>query len=127
VTTIPGIPGDENAGKAKVRKEVDREAEKLAKLKGHVLSNPVRLGIMVYLLSRGIVSFTSLQRVLDLTPGNLDSHVRTLEREGYVRVKKVISGRPKTAIVLTELGAEETEKYLRELRKLLETLEDFEL
>ncbi len=116
------MPGPEGTDKDK-EKEVAEKVSRLAGLKSHVLSNPVRLGIMVYLLSRGIVSFTSLQKVLDLTPGNLDSYVKTLEKAGYVRVRKVISGRPKTAIVLTDRGARETERYLRELRETLDVLE----
>jgi len=49
---------------------------------------------------------------LEITPGNLDSHLKTLEREGFVKVKKVIADRPRTLIIITEKGAEETKKYL---------------
>ncbi len=94
--------------------------EKIVKLRGHPLNNPVRLGIMVYLLSRGISSFTDIQQVLDVTPGNLDSHLKTLEKAGYVKLKKVISKRPRTAVVLTERGAEETEKYIKLLKEVIE-------
>ena len=88
--------------------------------KNHVLGNPVRLGIMLYLLPRGKALFIDLQRVLEVTPGNLDSHLRTLQREGFVEVRKVIRDRPRTAIFLTERGARETVDYIKKLRKALE-------
>ena len=88
--------------------------------KNHVLGNPVRLGIMLYLLPRGKALFIDLQRVLEVTPGNLDSHLRTLQREGFVEVRKVIRDRPRTAIFLTERGARETVEYIKKLRKALE-------
>jgi len=89
-------------------------------VKNHVLGNPIRLGIMLYLLPRERVLFKELQKVLDVTPGNLDSHLKTLERTGYIKMKKVFADRPRTAVEITDKGAEETGKYLRMLKKLLD-------
>ncbi|AHF81249.1 transcriptional regulator [Thermococcus paralvinellae] len=88
-------------------------------VKNHVLGNPIRLGIMLYLLPRGKVLFKELQKVLDVTPGNLDSHLKTLEKAGYVKLTKVFADRPRTAVEITDNGAEETGKYLRMLKELL--------
>ena len=88
-------------------------------VKNHVLGNPIRLGIMLYLLPRGKVLFKELQKVLEVTPGNLDSHLKTLEKAGYVNLTKVFADRPRTAVEVTEKGAEETGKYLRMLKELL--------
>jgi DNA-binding MarR family transcriptional regulator len=94
--------------------------ESLRKLaKGHVLGNPIRLGIMLYLLPRGRVLFRDLRVLLDITPGNLDSHLRTLHREGYVEIKKVIADRPRTMIKITEKGAKETKEYVRSMKAIL--------
>ncbi len=84
------------------------------------LSNATRLGIMLYLLPRRKALFADLQRVLGLTPGNLDSHIKTLERHGYVEIRKVIRDRPRTAVYITELGERETWKYVEKLRRALE-------
>ncbi len=65
---------------------------------------------MIYLLTREKAFFKELQDVLEITPGNLDSHLRTLERAGFVRIKKAIADRPRTIIIITEKGAEETKK-----------------
>ncbi|WP_297551961.1 transcriptional regulator [Thermococcus sp.] len=88
--------------------------------RNHVLGNPVRLGIMLYLLPRGKVLFKELLGVLEVTPGNLDSHLRTLEKAGYVKLYKVFADRPRTAVRITEKGAEETARYLRALKSVLE-------
>ncbi|NJF25130.1 transcriptional regulator [Thermococcus sp. Bubb.Bath] len=85
----------------------------------HILGNPLRLGIMLYLLPRERALFRDLQKVLDVTPGNLDSHLKVLEREGYVKVYKVIADRPRTAVKITEKGARETGDHLQKLRSLL--------
>jgi len=90
--------------------------------KNHVLGNPVRLGIMLYLLPRGKALFKELLQVLEVTPGNLDSHLRTLEKAGYVKLYKVFADRPRTAVRITEKGAEETGRYLKALKEVLNGL-----
>ena len=99
--------------------------EALKRLKGHPLNNPIRLGIMVYLLSKAKASFKSLQNLLEVTPGNLDSHLRALEREGYVKLKKAIMDRPRTIVEVTAKGVEETRRYLAKLKSLLDDIEKY--
>ncbi len=95
---------------------------KLERLKNNVLGNPIRLGVMIYLLPRGKAFFKELVNVLEVTPGNLDSHLRTLEKSGYVKTKKVIADRPRTFVEITDIGIEETKKYLEILRRILDNL-----
>ncbi len=87
--------------------------------KNHVLGNPIRLAIMLYLLPRGKVLFRDLLKVLEITPGNLDSHLKALQKAGYIEVFKVIADRPRTAVRITEKGAEETGNYMKNLREAL--------
>ena len=91
--------------------------------RNNTLGNPVRLGVMLYLLPRGRVLFKDLLEVLEVTPGNLDSHLRALEKAGYVKIYKVIADRPRTAVEITGKGAEETGKYLRALKEALQGAE----
>ena len=91
--------------------------------KNHTLGNPTRLGIMLYLLPREKALFRDLQRILELTPGNLDSHLKALEREGYVEVFKVIADRPRTAIRITDKGARETLNYLKVLKQVIDGIQ----
>ncbi|NJE43041.1 transcriptional regulator [Thermococcus sp. GR6] len=87
--------------------------------KNHVLGNPIRLGIMLFLLPREKALFRDLLEVLEITPGNLDSHLKALEKAGYVDIYKVIADRPRTAVKITEKGAKEITEYLATLKKIL--------
>ncbi len=87
--------------------------------KKHVLGNPVRLGIMIYLLPRRKALFSELLQVFDITPGNLDSHLRTLEKEKYITLRKVFADRPRSMVYITDVGAMETKIYLNRLKKAL--------
>ena len=88
--------------------------------KNHALGNPIRLGIMLYLLPREKALFRDLVKVLEITPGNLDSHIKTLQKEGYVEVRKIFADRPRTIICITEGGAVRTKEYISMLKKALE-------
>ncbi|ASJ08220.1 transcriptional regulator [Thermococcus siculi] len=90
--------------------------------RNHVLGSPIRLAIMLYLLPRERALFRDILGVLDITPGNLDSHLKALERAGYVEVYKVIADRPRTAVKITDMGARETAEYLRALKEVLNGL-----
>jgi DNA-binding MarR family transcriptional regulator len=73
-----------------------------------VIHQPTRLRIMAALVSLGAqekADFTFLRDLLDLTDGNLGSHLRTLEDAGYVAVEKdFIARRPKTWVRPTAKG-----------------------
>jgi DNA-binding MarR family transcriptional regulator len=90
--------------------------------KNHILGSPIRLGIMLYLLPRGKALFKELLDVLEVTPGNLDSHLKTLEKADYVEIYKVFADRPRTAVRITEKGMEKTGEYLRALKEALNTV-----
>ncbi|AEH24038.1 transcriptional regulator [Pyrococcus yayanosii] len=79
--------------------------------------------LMLYLLLREKALFKELLDVLEVTPGNLDSHLKALERAGYVKLYKVFADRPRTAVRITGKGTEETLRYLRVLRSVVERLE----
>jgi DNA-binding MarR family transcriptional regulator len=89
-----------------------------------VIHAPVRLRITVTLstLREGdYLSFSRLQRLLDLTPGNLITHLRKLEDVGYVAsVKPSGDGQSHTAVYLTHAGRAALERYSATLRKLLD-------
>jgi DNA-binding MarR family transcriptional regulator/uncharacterized membrane protein len=81
------------------------------------LSNPVRLGIMILLKRKPRMIFSEIQKVLQLTPGNLNSHLHHLERSGYISVKKgLLSQGPRTIVEITATGEEELKVYLSRLK-----------
>ena len=50
----------------------------------------VRLGIMSILMVNESVDFTTIKEQLQITDGNLASHVNALEKLKYIQVKKII-------------------------------------
>jgi DNA-binding MarR family transcriptional regulator len=85
---------------------------------------PARLQIMVTLaaLSGGDrLAFPRLQDMLDLTAGNLISHLRKLEDVGYLTSNKTGNGKTShTSLALTADGRAALEAYTRSLRRLLD-------
>jgi DNA-binding MarR family transcriptional regulator len=85
---------------------------------------PARLRIVVTLaaLNEGdSLSFPRLQQMLELTPGNLITHLRKLEDAGYLVTEKKDSG-PSigTSIALTPAGRHALDEYTATLRGLLD-------
>jgi DNA-binding MarR family transcriptional regulator len=85
---------------------------------------PARLRIVVTLatLPEGdTLSFTRLQQMLGLTPGNLITHLRKLEETGYLSTQKTGYGAAsRTSVALTNRGRAALDAYTETLRKLLE-------
>ena len=80
----------------------------------------VRLGVMAVLLANDSVSFNDLREVLDLTDGNLASHVAALEKAEYVLVSKQFIGKkPNTTYTATVAGRAAFQQHLAALEKLL--------
>ncbi|GAA5150173.1 transcriptional regulator [Microbacterium pseudoresistens] len=66
------------------------------------------------------VSFPRLQELLEMTAGNLSTHLRRLEEAGYVSVEKAHRGRtPVTYLALTRQGRRAFEDYTDALRRIL--------
>jgi DNA-binding PadR family transcriptional regulator len=86
---------------------------------------PGRLRLMVTLaaLPRGdALSFTRLQAMLELTPGNLITHLRKLGDAGYLRTDKTGSGTSAlTTVALTGAGRAALDRYMAVLRQLLDS------
>jgi DNA-binding PadR family transcriptional regulator len=66
------------------------------------------------------LSFARLQHILDLTPGNLITHLRKLEDAGYLTSSTTGSGRAaRTSVALTPAGRTALDTYTGALRNLL--------
>jgi DNA-binding MarR family transcriptional regulator len=92
-----------------------------------VIHAPARLRLMVTLAALpdgDNLSFTRLQDLIGLTPGNLITHLRKLEDAGYVRTQKTGSGiNALTTVALTLGGRAALERYTAVLRQLLDAAE----
>lgn len=90
-----------------------------------VIHSAARLRIMVTLASLpdgDTLTFTRLQQLIELTPGNLITHLRKLEDAGYVATEKTGNGSTaQTSVTLTHGGRAALDHYTSVLRKLLDT------
>ncbi len=82
--------------------------------------NRIRLGLMSVLMVNDSVDFSTMKDMLDITDGNLASHVTALEKEGYIHVKKEFVGKkPLTTYSATKVGIKAFNEHLDALEKLL--------
>jgi DNA-binding MarR family transcriptional regulator len=84
---------------------------------------PTRLKIVATLAALpdgDTLSFTRLQDMLELTPGNLIIQLRKLEEAEYISSEKTRNGSAqKTTVTLTSRGREALDAYTQALRNLL--------
>jgi len=82
--------------------------------------NRVRLGIMSILMVNDDVDFIRIKETLNLTDGNLASHLKALEMTGYIVMQKEFVGRkPRTSYSITVPGRMAFKSHLDALEKLI--------
>lgn len=82
--------------------------------------NRVRLGIMAMLMVNNEVDFNSIKETLNLSDGNLASHLKALEVINYIKMQKEFVGRkPRTSYTATDLGRKAFKSHLNALEKLI--------
>ncbi|MBK7174046.1 MAG: transcriptional regulator [Bacteroidales bacterium] len=82
----------------------------------------IRLGIMALLMVNEKMDFNTLKDTLELTDGNLASHLSALEQLEFIRVQKQFIGRkPNTTFFATVAGREAFKKHIDGLEQMLKT------
>ena len=85
-----------------------------------VFESRVRLGIMSVLMVNETYDFNSLKEILNVTDGNLASHLKALEEKGMIKVSKQFLGRkPNTTYSATDTGITEFRQHLKALENLI--------
>ena len=85
-----------------------------------IFDSRIRLGVMSVLIVNDSVSFNELKQLLELTDGNLASHLNTLEQAQYLKVQKAFIGKKtNTTYSITELGKAAFKAHLDALEKLI--------
>lgn len=80
----------------------------------------IRLGIMSVLVVNEFADFNRLKELLEITDGNLASHLKSLEQAKYILVQKqFIERKPNTRYTATVLGRLEFRKHIEALEKLI--------
>jgi len=88
-----------------------------------LIHEPTRLMIMSQLYVVESADFLFLQYQLQMTPGNLSSHLSKLEKAGYVEiVKEFIERKPHTALKLTKKGRDSFKEYQQKLKQVFSGL-----
>ncbi len=80
----------------------------------------IRIGIMSILMVNDRVEFSILKDMLDLTDGNLASHISALEKLKFIEVTKQFVGKkPNTSYKVTEEGKLAFNRHLDALEKII--------
>jgi DNA-binding MarR family transcriptional regulator len=80
----------------------------------------VRLGIMSILMVNESADFLTLKEMLQVTDGNIASHVTALEKLQYIEIKKQFIGKkPNTSYSVTNTGRKAFTDHLDALEKLI--------
>ena len=84
------------------------------------LESRVRLAAMSILMVNESMDFNTLKEMLQVTDGNLATHMSVLEREGYIRVQKRFVGKkPQTTYVATGTGKAAFTEHVDALERLI--------
>lgn len=82
----------------------------------------IKLGIMSALAVNDMLDFNALKEYLDLTDGNLASHIKALEKEEFIGVKKSFVGKkPNTKYFITKEGKKAFSDHLKALEQLIKS------
>ncbi len=80
----------------------------------------VRLGIMSTLMVNDAINFNDLKQLIDVTDGNLASHIKSLEESAYIKVNKGFIGKKtNTTYAVTKLGEKAFQQHLAALEKII--------
>lgn len=86
-----------------------------------VIHEKGRLAIMSSLAASPELSFTEMRDALNMTDGNLTTHIRTLQEAGYVSVAKTYQNkRPLTTCSLTAKGRKAFTAYIDLLEQIVQ-------
>lgn len=89
-----------------------------------VFDSRIRLGIMSALLVNDDVNFNDLKELIQVTDGNLASHLKTLEESAYIKVQKGFIGRKtNTTYSVTKSGEKAFKQHLDALEQMIRSLE----
>jgi len=85
-----------------------------------ILHQAVRTRLVAYLAARGEATFNELKKVIEVTDGNLEAHMKKLIGTGYVEARRETGdGRPQTIYALSPAGREAFRSYVSALQSLL--------
>jgi DNA-binding MarR family transcriptional regulator len=95
-------------------------AQKLDPAFNKIIHETNRLKIMAFLASLEKADFIALRQELDLTDGNLSTHLRTLEEAGYIGVtKEFVERKTRSWYQITPEGLNAFQDYVKAMQNIL--------
>ncbi len=86
-----------------------------------LLHQSVRSKLISLLIANEELPFKALKEMIEVTDGNLSSHLHKLEKGGYIMIEKTYEGkRPKTVVHITKEGKKAFKAYVETLKKFIE-------
>lgn len=90
-----------------------------------IFDSRIRLGIMSAVMVNEAVNFNELKELINVTDGNLASHLKTLEESGFIKVKKGFIGRKtNTTYSVTKAGEKAFKSHLDALEEMIRSVND---
>jgi len=88
-----------------------------------IFDSRIRLGIMSAVMVNAEVNFNDLKELIQVTDGNLASHLKTLEESGYIKVQKGFIGRKtNTTYSVTKAGEKAFKAHLDALEQMIRSV-----
>jgi len=88
-----------------------------------IFDSRIRLGIMSALMVNAEINFNELKELIDVTDGNLASHLKTLEENAYIKVQKGFIGRKtNTTYSVTKAGEKAFKHHLDALEQMIKSI-----
>ena len=88
-----------------------------------VFDSRIRLGIMSALMVNASINFNDLKELINVTDGNLASHIKALEESGYIKVQKGFIGRKtNTVYSATKTGEKAFRMHLDALEQMIKNM-----
>jgi DNA-binding MarR family transcriptional regulator len=85
-----------------------------------IFDSRIRLGVMSILVVNEEVNFNDLKKMLDVTDGNLASHLVNLEENGFIKVHKGFIGRKtNTTYSITKAGEKAFKEHIEALENMI--------
>lgn len=86
-----------------------------------LLHQTIRSKLMSLLIANDELPFKALKELLEVTDGNLSTHLSKLEKDHYVLIEKTFEGkRPKTVVKITPKGKKAFADYIETLKQFIE-------
>lgn len=88
-----------------------------------IFDSRIRIGIMSALMVNEDINFNDLKSLIDVTDGNLATHLKTLEESKYIKVQKGFIGRKtNTTYSVTKAGEKAFRAHLDALEQIIKNI-----